>query len=454
VDAPRTGQPRPPRAALSEAGAWRVASRTVLFVFSLLFLIWLSVKLQSVLVQVLLAVIVAAGMTPLVDRAARPYRLFGRRGRTISPPRAVVVLAVYLVLIAAIVLIGSLVIPPVVDDTEALVRNIPSYVDDFEAWVLALPVRYPFLPTFGEEDLASGLVDQIQSLVSQLGSQLSGLLGQTLTVLRFLVGFLSGALNGIFVLVLALYITQDSERILRYLVAFMPEERQDQVLQTAGRIGDRLGGWVRGQIALSAIIGAMTFVGLSLIGVRYAVLLALFAAVGEAIPLIGPIISAVPAVIVAFFQSPLQGLLTLGLYIVVQQLENNLIVPKVMERAVALHPLAVMLALLAGSELMGVAGAILSVPVAAALSVLVREVRLDRREHEQRKRALVAGRDEPANGAPAGAPGITAEGHASGPADGPATTRPTDGPPAGPAGLVAPDQTEHDPGAAGHHPER
>ena len=423
-----------------------MASRTVLFVFALLFLVWLSVKLQSVLVQVLLAVIVAAGMTPLVDRAARPYRLIGRRGRTVTPPRAVVVLAVYLVLIATIVLIGSVVVPPVVDDTEALVRSIPSYVGDFEEWVLALPQRYPFLPTFGEEDLATGLVDQIQSLVSQLGSQLSGLLGQTLTVLRFLVGFLSGALNGIFVLVLALYITQDSERILRYLVAFMPEERQDQVLQTAGRIGDRLGGWVRGQITLSAIIGALTFVGLSLIGVRYAVLLALFAAVGEAIPLIGPIISAVPAVIVASFQSPLQGLLTLGLYIVVQQLENNLIVPKVMERAVALHPLAVMLALLAGSELMGVSGAILSVPVAAALSVLVREVRLEQRERGQRKRAQAAERTEPASGPP----GSTSDEHSYGPADGTATTRPADGPP----GLVAPDQAEHDPGAASHHPDR
>ena len=437
MDAPPSGPPRPSWSGLNEAAAWRIASRSVLFVFALLFLVWLAVQLQSVLVQVLLAVIVAAGMTPLVDRAARPYRLFGGRFGTLAPPRAAVVLAVYLVLIAAIVHIGSVVIPPVVDDTEGLVRSIPSYVDDVEEWVLALPQRYPFLPTFGEADLASGLVAQIQGFVSQLGSQLSGLLGQTLTLLRFLVGFLSGALNGIFVLVLALYITQDSERILRYLVAFMPQDRQDQVLQTAGRIGDRLGGWVRGQIALSAIIGTLTFIGLSLIGVRYAVLLALIAAVGEAIPLIGPIISAVPAVIVASFQSPLQGLLTLGLYILVQQLENNLIVPKVMERAVALHPLAVMLALLAGSELMGISGAILSVPVAAALSVLVREVRLERREREVRKQAVVP---------ESGADGVSAPGAPGAPdAAGP--------PPAG-AGLVAPDQAEHDPGAAGHHPDR
>jgi predicted PurR-regulated permease PerM len=375
--------PVPGRTPLTESAAWRVMSRTVLFICAIVFTIWLAVRLQTVLVQLLLAVIIAAGMTPLVDRLTMTPLRFGRRRWT--PPRALAVLLLYLLLIGTVVLIGSVIIPPVVADTEALVLNIPSYVDDFEGWVLTLPERFPFLPRFGADQLASGFSDQLQNLAAQIGTQLSGLLGQTLNILRFVVGFLSGALDGIFILVLALYITQDSKRILDYLVGFMPEDRQDQAMQAAGRIGDRLGGWVRGQIALSAIIGAMSFVGLSLIGVKYAVLLALIAAVGEAIPLIGPIITAVPAVIVAFFQSPLQGTLTLGLYIVVQQLENNLIVPKVMERAVQLHPLAVMVALLAGAELLGVTGAVLSVPVAAALSVLVLEARRERSEHIRRR---------------------------------------------------------------------
>ena len=346
-----------------------------------------------------------------------------------------VVLALYILLIATIVLIGSVVIPPVVEDTEDLVRSVPDYVDDFEAWALTLPERFPFLPQLGLPDLTVGLPEQLQDLVAQLGSQFTGLLGQTLGVLRFLVGFLSGALNGIFVLVLALYITQDSERILGYLVGFMPQQRQAQTREMLGTIGDRLGGWLRGQIALSAIIGTVTFVGLSLIGVNYAVLLALIAAVGEAIPLIGPIISAVPAVIVAFFQSPLQGFLTLGLYILIQQLENNLIVPKVMERAVALHPLAVMVALLAGAELLGVTGAILSVPVAAAFSVVVQEVRRLQRQRDQQKSGLL----EPGGGA-GGAGGTGRAGLSAGRAAA-----------VGPGTSVAPNQAEHDPGAAGHH---
>ncbi|MGH2354378.1 MAG: AI-2E family transporter, partial [Chloroflexota bacterium] len=211
-----------------------------------------------------------------------------------------------------------------------------------------------------------------------------------LVVVRVALGVVTGALNGIFILVLALYLTQDSERIQRYLIGFLPLDRQEQAAQITARIGERLGGWLRGQIMLSAIIGTMTLVGLSLIGVRYAVVLAMIAAIGEAVPLVGPIFSAVPAVIVAFFQSPLQGFLTLGLYILVQQLENNLVVPKVMERAVKLHPLAVMTALLTGSELLGVTGAILSVPVAAALSVVIQEVRVERRERDAQHLAVRA----------------------------------------------------------------
>ena len=361
----------PPPDGMTEAGAWRVASRTVLLVLALLLGLWLVVQLRTVVVQVLLAIILAAGMTPLVDRfsATRP---FGRW----RPPRALVVLALYLVLIALLLLLGLLIVPPLVAEIEDLASGLPSNVEDLRARLRTLPSQYPFLPA----NLEEGIGRQLQSMATQL----LGLLSQALVVARLALGLLSGALSGIFVLILALYITADSHRILGYVVTFLPEDRQGQATRVAEHIGQRLGGWVRGQLLLSAIIGLMSLIGLSLIGVRYAVLLALVAAVGEAIPMVGPIISAVPAVLIAFLHSPLQGFLTLGLYILVQQLENNLVVPKVMERAVSLHPLVIMLALLAGSELMGVAGAILSVPVTAALAVVVDEARRERLARGQR----------------------------------------------------------------------
>lgn len=373
----RSTAPPAPVTGLTEIAAWRVTTRSILFTLGVLFSVWLLVRLQGVVIQVLLSVIIAAGMMPLVDRLTQPMKLgIGRRNWT--PPRALVVLVLYVLLFAVLFLLGAVLIPPVVSDVEDLVRRLPEYASQAQTLVATLPERYPFLPPI---DLNGGLAGQLGALASQA----TAVLEQALVLVRVVLGVLSGALNGIFILILALYITQDRERIGRYIVGFMPAARQAQAEGVARRIGARLGGWLRGQIILSVIIGTMTLAGLSAIGVKYAVLLALVAAIGEAVPMVGPIFSAIPAVIVAFFQSPLQGGLTLGLYVIIQQLENNLIVPKVMERAVALHPLAVLVALLAGAELLGVTGAILSVPVAAALSVVLDETRRERQEQATRK---------------------------------------------------------------------
>jgi predicted PurR-regulated permease PerM len=355
----------------SEAVAWRVGWRLVLLVFILLLTVWLAVQLRGVLIQVLLAVILAAGMTPLVDG------LTAGEARRWRPPRALIVLVLYLLLIAVVVLVGLAVLPPLIGEIEDLGRRLPLVVQNLQDWIEALPTRYPFLPAI---DLSESLAVQLRLAANQL----NGVLSQALVVVRLAISLFSGALDGILTLILALYLTVDSRRIVDYLLTFLPDNRQAQAGRVVRHMGWRLGGWVRGQVLLSAIIGAMTLIGLSLLGVRYAVLLAIIAAIGEAVPLIGPVVSAVPAVIIAFLASPLQGFLTLGLYILIQQLENNLIVPKVMERAVSLHPLVVMLALLAGGELLGVAGAVLSVPVTAALSVIVDEARRGRLEGRPR----------------------------------------------------------------------
>jgi predicted PurR-regulated permease PerM len=353
-----------------ERAAWRVVYRGVFLVFGLALAAWLLVQLREVVVQLVLAIILAAGMTPLVNRISqRQWVGIGRR--SIKPPRGVAVLLLYLALSGLVALVGLAVVPPLAADVEDLVRSLPAYGLAIQRWAAGLPARYPFLPALPD---MQGAASQLQAGAAQL----AGVLGQALVVAQVVLGVVGGALDGLFVLILALYFTADGGRLLRYFLGFLPPQRQPQAEGVANRIGLRLGGWVQGQIALSAIIGAATLVGLWAIGVPYAVLLALVAALGETVPMIGPIFSAVPAVIVAFFQSPLQGFLTLGLYVVIQQLENSVIVPRVMSRAVALNPLAVIVALLAGAQLMGITGAILSVPVAAALAVVLDEVRRER----------------------------------------------------------------------------
>ena len=353
---------------MSESAAWRVVSRAVLFTITVLILLWLLGQLTSVIVRVVLAIILAAGMKPLVDRlTARELR---RQGWW-TPPRGLVVLIVYVVTIALVSIAGGLILQVVVVELQNLINGIPVYAPRIVAGVNNLLDTVP-----GGREMVADF--DIGGQLSGVVSQIFNVMGQAVFVFRQVIGLLSGLLDVLMILLLALYITTDGPRIARYLRAFLPPDRHEQASRVTSRIFVRLGGWVSGQILLCVIIGTISWIGLTLIGVPYAVVLALVAGVMEAVPNVGPIIAAVPAVIIAALYSPWQALLVAILYIVIQQLENYIIVPKVMSRAVELHPLAVLLALMVGGELLGVLGAVLAVPVTAAISVIVDEIRAER----------------------------------------------------------------------------
>jgi predicted PurR-regulated permease PerM len=337
------------------AGQWRLAVRIILLVTGIVLGLWLVVTLRTVLVQVLLALILAAGLTPLVDWLA-DRRL----------PRGLAVLLIYLALILLLVGLGVLVVPLMVDEVEQLALNAPRYGDQVLDRMRELREQYPFLPPLDE---------QLAAQLRGLGSQIGLIASQALTVARVALGIFSGLLNAVLVLILTLYFVVFGQTIRAYLLSFVPPARRPRLVEITDRMGRRMGGWLLGQIVLSMSIGVVSYIGLSVLGVRYAIFLAVVAAIGEAIPNFGPILSTIPAVLVALTQSPLLALATLALYIGIQQLENNLLVPKIMERAVELHPFATIIALLVGVELMGIIGAILSVPVTAALAVALDEVR-------------------------------------------------------------------------------
>ena len=132
----------------------------------------------------------------------------------------------------------------------------------------------------------------------------------------------------------------------------------------------KLGAWVIGQLALAVIVGVITYIGLTLLGVEFALSLSIIAGIFEIVPIIGPIISAIPAVLVALTMSPMMALLVAGLFFVVQQLENNIFVPIVMRRAVGIPPIVTILALTIGGKLAGVAGIMLAVPLVVAMQVI------------------------------------------------------------------------------------
>jgi predicted PurR-regulated permease PerM len=355
-------------ARVTESVAWRVLSRTIVFTITLLIGLWLLSQITAVIIRLVLAVILAAGMKPLVDRLT-DGRL-RRQGRW-TPPRGLVVLVVYVVTITLVIVIGGLIGQIVVREVTNLVNGVPVYVPRVVTWVNDLLDYVP-----GGRDMLADF--DIAGQLSGLFSRAIGVFAQAVYVLQYVLGLVSGLLDVLMILLLALYITTDGPRIGSYLSAFLPPDRHEQASRVTARIFVRLGGWVSGQLLLCVIIGMMSWVGLTVIGVPYAAVLALVAGIMEAVPNIGPFIAAVPAVLVAALYSPWQALAVAVLYLLIQQLENYVIVPKVMSRAVELHPLAVLLALMIGGELMGVLGAVLAVPVTAAISVVVDEIRTER----------------------------------------------------------------------------
>ncbi len=334
---------------------WLLALRIVLLAAAVILAVWFAVAVQEVLLRLLLAIILATGLSPLVDRL-----------QASGLPRGPAVLLIYAGLILLLIVLGVAVVPSLLDQVEEIVLAAPTYADRFMDWLHGLRETYAFLPPLDEQLLA-----QLRGLTGQLGA----IAAQALIVGRVALDFLNGVLSIGIVLLITLYLIVDGPRVRNYLLSFVPAVHHDRLRLLFGRMGERMGGWLLGQVALSATIGLASYVGLTLLGVPGAVLLAVVAAIGEAIPMVGPVISAIPAVLVAATQSPAQAIATVVLYVVIQQLENNFLVPKIMERAVRLHPLAVVLSLLIGGQVLGIAGALVAVPVAAALAVALDELR-------------------------------------------------------------------------------
>jgi predicted PurR-regulated permease PerM len=351
---------------MTESAAWRVVWRSILLVATLVLLSLLIYQLRSVIIQLLLAVLLAAAATPMVNALTRSERAPGRRWR---PRRGLAALVLFLGAVVLLALGVLTIVATVTPDVNELATSLPGYAGRLQSAVDELVARDP--------DLANRLSGALPSLQDLSGGTI-GLAGQASRLLGVATSFLGGVLYVLFSLILALYLTIDGERIRRYLILFLPLDRQDQALSVTERIGVRLGAWARGEAVLGAIIGSMTWLGATLLGLPYAGALALIAGVGELVPNLGPIVAAIPLIIVGLMVSPTHGLLALALAVVIQQLENNLIVPRVMSQAVDLHPVAVMVAILAGAELLGIPGALLAVPVVASLSVVVDEVQRER----------------------------------------------------------------------------
>jgi predicted PurR-regulated permease PerM len=326
---------------MSETVRVSISTSTIVRFFLVVLGLLLAYVLRDVLAILIVSIVFAAALDPLVDNLQR--KRF---------PRTLCILFIYLILIGVLTLIGILFVPLLRDQIDQIRQALPTFYDR------ALDL-FQRIPSSGTENPGATLDQSLTRLTASAFSGIAGVFGGIVTVFG--------------VLVLTFYLTVEEKGFKKFLMAVTPRREHLRVERINGTIQHRLGGWLRGQLLLSLIIGVTSYVGLLIIGVPYTLVLALIAGVTEAIPIAGPLLGAVPSVIVAYNESPVTALLVVVLFFVIQQLENNFIVPRVMSRATGLNPVIVIIVTLVGAKLAGIAGIILAIPLTIIGQVLVAE---------------------------------------------------------------------------------
>ena len=310
-----------------------ISHKTVFFIAGFIFTLWLLFLIRDLLIILFVGLILMSALAPMV-------RFF----TNLRLPKAAGIVITYIIMIAVVSGLLAIILPPLVEESSRLLSTLPPLLDRL---------------------FTTAAIDK-SVFQSQLAAFSSNIFSVTLTIFDNL-------LTIIFLLVLTFYLLFERENLEERL-ANLFIGRQERVKKLIVQIEDKLGAWFRGQLFLSLIIGVLSFVGLSILNIPYALPLAVIAGVMEVIPVIGPIVSAIPPILIALTISPILSIAVIAMYFVIQQLENHLIVPQVMKRAVGLNPLVVILAIAIGSRFLGFAGALLAVPLAVVLQILVTEV--------------------------------------------------------------------------------
>lgn len=299
--------------------------------------------LREIVMALLFAVVMASAIEPGI-------KWFGR----FHVPRLAAVLLVYLIGLAILGTAVYLVVPPLVDEANAFLDSFPRY----QRFLLQE------LRTFQDLPFYSFFSGGAEELILNPPFDLRTVGGSALGVVFSVFG---GVASGLILIVVSFYLASQERGIEHSLRMITPLRDEEYALDLWARSQAKIGSWLRGQLLLGLVVGFTVYLALTILGVRYALILAFLAAIFELVPIIGPILAAVPAVFFAFLASPILALITALVYLAIQQLESHLLVPLVMRRTVGLNPLVVIIALLVGAKLGGILGMFLAVPLAAVL---------------------------------------------------------------------------------------
>lgn len=315
--------------------------KTLITIVVFALVLWALFLIKNVIILLFFAFILTSALSPIVTKLER---------RNLS--RGLAVTSVYIVLFSAIGLVSAIIYPLFRDQIINLINNFPTYVNLLSGAV-------------------GGSAIQNERFFSTLSQEVSRF---SASIFKITLSIFSGVLSFVTVAVLTFYLLLDEKNLKLRLKENLPAAYSERVLNIIYRAQQKLGAWVRGQLVLSLIVGTLYFVGLWILNVDFPLALGLIGGLLEVVPVFGVIIAAVPAVLIALTASPVLALAVIALFFIVQQLENHVIVPKVMQRAVGVSPLVILIALLVGGRLQGIIGILLAVPIVVVGQIVLSDI--------------------------------------------------------------------------------
>lgn len=311
--------------------------------------VYLAYLLRDIVGIVLVSIMLAAIIDPLADFLAKK-----------KIPRSVTVLLTYIVLFLIVGVILFAIIPPMIVELHGMGDSFRSVwgkaVSSFDA-LKTISSRY-------------GLESSLQLSIDAANDAVTGSFNGLFATIS---GFFGGLVSFFVVIALSYFMVVEKHSLRDMAVALVPRRYHDYIGSVSVKMQHKLGQWLIGQLILMLFIGVLSYIGLAVFGVKYAVLLAILAGFLEIVPYLGPVVATIPAVFFAFSDSPTKALLIVIYYLLVQRVEHMILTPKIMQKTTGLNPIFVVLALAVGFAVGGVAGILLAVPVAALANVVLAE---------------------------------------------------------------------------------
>ncbi len=318
-----------------------ISYKTVIFTVAFLIGLWFLIQIRDIIIVVFISIIILSALL-------KPVEWLSAKGI----PRVLSVMISYLFLIGAISLAIGLIIPPFIAETTDFISKFPQIASSINDFFLFHKVPV--------EDISTIIARQLQTVAGDVITISTKIFSSIFLILT--------------TFVLSFYFLLEWKKLIKLVSSPFSGKQEKKVTAIITKVEKGLGRWIRGQLTLSIVVGILTYVGLRILGFPYAIPLAIIAAVLEIIPIIGPIVSSIPAILVGLTISPIMGLAAAALFFIIQQLENNLFVPMIMSRVVGLQAPIVIIALLIGSKLAGIGGAFLAVPVIVVVRIIIKEI--------------------------------------------------------------------------------